>query len=140
MPVLSANSACACLKPADGGGFALTVARGGHPAPLLLRADGSVEAIAPPGRAIGIFPDPELGDRTVGLGAGDAAIFYTDGVVEARGPDGSFFGEERLRAILRSCAGLEAPAITERLRNVILEYGEGTPRDDVAVLVVRVPE
>jgi PAS domain S-box-containing protein len=131
--------ACACLKPAEGG-FGLTVARGGHPAPLLLRADGSVETIAPPGKAIGIFPDPELDDRTVGLGAGDAAIFYTDGIVEARGPDGSFFGEERLRAILRSCAGLEATAITERLRNVILEYGEGTPRDDVAVLVLRVPE
>jgi serine phosphatase RsbU (regulator of sigma subunit) len=106
----------------------------------VVRADGSVEAVMPPGRALGIFPDPELGVQNVRLGPGDAAVFYTDGITEARGPDGSFFGEERLRALLRSCAGLGAPAIAERLRDVTLEYGEGSPRDDLAVLVLRVPE
>jgi PAS domain S-box-containing protein len=131
---------CACLRPADGTGFELTVARGGHPSPLLLRTNGSIEALAPPGKAIGVFPDPELGDRTVTLGAGDAAVLYTDGIVEARGPDGSFFGEERLRTLLRACVGLEAPAIAGKLRDVILEYGEGNPSDDLAVLVLRAPE
>jgi PAS domain S-box-containing protein len=131
--------ACARLEPTDDG-FELGVARGGHPAPLVVRADGSVEAVMPPGRALGVFPDPELGVQDVRLGPGDAAVFYTDGITEARGPDGSFFGEERLRALLRSCAGLDAPAIAERLRDVTLEYGEGSPRDDLAVLVLRVPE
>jgi PAS domain S-box-containing protein len=132
--------ACARLKPATGSSFVLTVSRGGHPAPLVLRADGSVEAIDPPGKALGVFPDPDLGDRTVRLEVGDAALFYTDGVIEARGLNGSFFGEKRLRDFLRSCAGLEAPAIAEKLRDVVLEYGEGYPRDDLAVLVLRVPE
>jgi serine phosphatase RsbU (regulator of sigma subunit) len=132
--------ACARLRPAASSGFELTVARGGHPAPLILRADGSVEAIDPPGKALGVFPDPELGDRTVRLETGDAAVFYTDGIIEARGPDGSFFGEGRLRNFLRSCAGLEAPALAESLRDVVLEYGEGNPRDDLAVLVLRVPK
>ena len=133
--------ACARLKPAAGaGGFELTVARGGHPAPLLLRADGSVEAVDPPGKVLGVFEDPELGDRTVHLGAGDAAIFYTDGIVEARGPDDSFFGEGRLVDLLRSCAGLGAPAIAEKMRDVVLEYGEGNLSDDLAVLVLRIPE
>ncbi len=132
--------ACARLKPATGSSFVLTVSRGGHPAPLVLRADGSVEAIDPPGKALGVFPDPDLGGRTVRLEVGDAAVFYTDGVIEARGLNGSFFGEKRLRDFLRSCAGLEAPAIAEKLRDVVLEYGEGYPRDDLAVLVLRVPE
>ncbi len=131
--------ACAQLGPADGG-FGLSVARGGHPAPLLVRAGGSIEAIAPPGRALGVFPDAGLEVRRVHLGPGDAAVFYTDGLTEARGPDGSFFGEERLWTLLRSCAGLSAPAIAERLRDVAMEYGEGNPRDDLAVLVLRVPE
>jgi PAS domain S-box-containing protein len=132
---------CARLKPAESSGFELSVARGGHPVPLLLRAgDGSVETIDPPGKALGVFADPELGDRTVRLERGDAAVFYTDGVIEARGPDGSFFGEERLRKFLHSCAGLEGPTLAEKLRNVVLEYGEGYPRDDLAVLVLRVPE
>ena len=131
--------ACARLEPVDGG-CEVGVARGGHPAPLVVRADGSVEVLAPPGRALGIFPDPGLEVQKVGLRPGDAVVFYTDGIVEARGPDESFFGEERLRALLRSCAGLSAPAIAQRLREVTLEYGEGNARDDLAVLVLRVPE
>jgi PAS domain S-box-containing protein len=131
--------ACARLEPADGG-CELGVARGGHPAPLVVRGDGSVEVLAPPGRALGIFPDPGLEVQKVGLRPGDAVVFYTDGIVEARGPDGSFLGEERLLALLRSCAGLSAPAIAQRLREVTLEYGEGNARDDLAVLVLRVPE
>jgi PAS domain S-box-containing protein len=130
--------ACARLSVVPGG-LALEVARGGHPPPLVVRADGAVEAVMPQGRALGVFLDPRLTVREVRLGPGDAAVFYTDGITEARGPDGSFFGEERLHALLRSCATLDAQAIAERLKNVTLEYGEGSPRDDLAVLVLRVP-
>jgi sigma-B regulation protein RsbU (phosphoserine phosphatase) len=94
----------------------------------------------PHGRALGVFLDPRLTVQDILLGPGDAAVFYTDGITEARGPDGSFFGEERLHSLLRSCAGLDAQAIAERLKNVTLEYSEGSPRDDLAVLVLRVPE
>src|SRR5215210_3628508 len=131
--------ACARLQPAPDG-FELDVARGGHPVPLLVRADGSVEAVVPRGRALGVFLDPGLAVQRISLGPGDAAVFYTDGITEARGPDGSFFGEERLWSLLRSCAGIDAAAIAQRLRDVTLEYGEGSPRDDLAVLVLRVPE
>jgi PAS domain S-box-containing protein len=129
---------CASLRPAAGSGFELTIARGGHPAPLLLRSDGSVESIEPPGKALGVFADPELGGRTVRLEKGDAAIFYTDGLIEARSTDGSLFGETRLRRLLRSCAGLEAPDLAQRLKGAILEYCEGNPRDDLAILALRV--
>ena len=132
--------ACARLEPDEDGGLGLVIARGGHPEPLLLRSDGSVEVVDPPGKVLGVFEDPELGRQTVRLGAGDAAVFYTDGLLEARGPDGSLFGDERLRGVVRSCAGLSAPAIAERLRDVTLEFGEGAPRDDLAVLVLRVPQ
>jgi PAS domain S-box-containing protein len=131
---------CVRLEPRDDGELELAVARGGHPPPLLLRADGAVEAVDPAGRVIGVFEDPGLECRTVRLCAGDAAVFYTDGVPEARGPDGSLFGEERLLELVRSCAGLTAPAIAERLREVALRFGEGASRDDLAVLVLRVPE
>jgi sigma-B regulation protein RsbU (phosphoserine phosphatase) len=67
-------------------------------------------------------------------------VFYTDGIIEARGPDGSFFGEERLLNVLGSCAGLDAPSLAEKLRNVVMAFGEGPQRDDLAVLVLRVPK
>jgi serine phosphatase RsbU (regulator of sigma subunit) len=93
----------------------------------------------PPGKALGVFADPGLGDRTLRLRVGETVVLYTDGVVEARGPNGSLFGEERLMHLLRSCAGLEAQAVAEKVRDVVLEYGEGPPRDDLAVLVLRIP-
>ena len=134
--------ACALLRPeSEAGGFAeLTVARGGHPPPLVLRSGGYVEEIGPPSKALGVFPDPELGEGTSGLRAGDAVVLYTDGVTEARSADGSFFGEGRLRSLLRSCTGLAASAIAAELRRAVLDFQEGEPRDDLAVLVLRVPE
>ncbi|MFL6031404.1 MAG: SpoIIE family protein phosphatase [Rubrobacteraceae bacterium] len=131
--------ACARLEPVPGG-FELDVARGGHPAPLLVRADGYIEAVVPAGRALGVFLDPGLAVQRVRLWPGDAAVFYTDGITEARGPDGSFFGERRMRDLLRACAGLDARAIAEKMRDVTLEFGEGNLRDDLAVLVLRVFE
>ncbi len=130
--------ACARLEPQDDSpGVGVTVARAGHPPPLLLRAAGSIEEVGCPGKALGVFPDAELIDARLRLMAGDSLVLYTDGITEARSPDGSFFGEERLRSLLRSCAGLGAPAIAEKLKKVVLEFQEGYPHDDLAVLVLR---
>ena len=60
-------------------------ASGGHPLPLLLRADGTVEAVGEPGTLLGVVPDPNFEDRSLSLGPGDALVFYTDGVIEGRG-------------------------------------------------------
>ena len=64
-------------------------ASGGHPLPLLLRADGSVEAVGAPGTLLGVLPDPNFEDRSADARPGDALVFYTDGVIEGRGADGS---------------------------------------------------
>jgi hypothetical protein len=52
-------------------------------------------------------------------------------------PDGTLFGEERLAALLRSLAGLDAGTIAGRVERAILDFQEGAPRDDVAVLALR---
>ena len=61
----------------------LTVAVGGHPAPILLRADGRVETIGAGGTLIGLVDDPRLSDARTDLEPGDAILLYTDGVTEA---------------------------------------------------------
>ncbi len=63
-----------------------------------------------------------------------------DGVVEARSPDGSFFGEERLASLLRSSISLDAQTLADLVESAILNFQENDPRDDIAVLVLRVPE
>ena len=132
------TAVCIRLEPEEGGAR-LSFACGGHPEPLLLRVDGSVEELNHQGKALGVFEDAELSDRRAKLGAGDAIVLYTDGVTEARSPDGSFFGEERLHSLLHSCAGLTAPAIAEKIKAEISEFQDGHPHDDLAILVLRVP-
>lgn len=132
--------ACARLQRASGYEFDLTMARAGHPAPLILRAGGEIEKICPSGRALGVFDDPCLSEQSVRLGPGDTAVFYTDGLTEARSPDGSFFGEERLLALLRSFSGLGAAEVSGGIKDAALDFSEGDPRDDLAVLVLKVPE
>ena len=132
------TAACIRLEPEDGSpGVGIDVSRAGHPAPLLVRPDGPVEEVGPPGRVLGVFDDAELGDGSLRLMPGEALVLYTDGVTEARSPDGDFFGDERLHCLLRSCSGLDAAGIAARIKNVVLDFQEGYPRDDLAVLVLR---
>jgi sigma-B regulation protein RsbU (phosphoserine phosphatase) len=118
----------------------ITVSRGGHPPPFLLKADGSIYKIGQPGHAIGVFDDANLTEQEANLAPGDALVLYTDGVLEARSPDGLFFGEGRLITLLRSSIGLDASTIASRIERIVRNFQEQTPRDDIAVLVLRVSD
>ena len=71
------------------------------------------------------------------LGAGDSLALYTAGVTEAR-HDGKFFGEERLRAILRATAGREAQHVADGVVAAAVDFQGGDARDDIAVVAVAV--
>ncbi len=132
------TAACARLEPLDDApGVGIAVSRAGHPPPLLVRVDGTVEEISCPGRALGVFPDAELDDTRMRLMPGETIVFYTDGVTEARDPDGGFFGEERLHRFVGAHAGEHAADLARALKNAVLEFQEGYPRDDLALLVMR---
>ena len=120
-------------------GARVGVASGGHPLPLLLHVDGSVEPVGVPGTLLGVVPDPDLEDRAVTLEPGDALVFYTDGVIESRG-DATVLDERRLAELLATCAGAGADAIAARVEEAAVLSQGGRPRDDIAVLVLRVVE
>ncbi|WP_166395500.1 SpoIIE family protein phosphatase [Rubrobacter marinus] len=121
----------------DGRGARVSVSRGGHPAPMLLRADGAVRPVGYAGRAMGVFADPRLTEQEARLEPGDALVLFTDGVTEARAPDGTFFGEERFADLLRSSAGLDATALTAHLGDAVCGFQNYDLNDDVAILVLR---
>jgi serine phosphatase RsbU (regulator of sigma subunit) len=103
----------------------------------LLKADGSIYKIGQTGRALGVFDDANLTEQEACLAPGDALVLYTDGVLEARSPDGTFYGEEQFMALLRSCVGLDAATIASYIEDAVLNFQEHAPRDDIAVLVLR---
>ena len=128
--------AYARLRPAESG-VRITSTSGGHPVPLILRADGTIEGASKVGTLIGVLPEPKLVDRSTQLSPGDVLVLYTDGITEARSPD-AVFGEEGLHALVRSCVGMDAAAIADRIEHTVLDFQEGNARDDIALLVVRV--
>lgn len=131
------TAVCARLHSREGGA-SLDIAVAGHPAPLVLRASGSVGALEASGQLIGLFDDPERDVETVHLGPGEALLLYTDGVIEARRGD-EMFTVERLEAALTDCQHLDAESLVDAVLSSVAAFDSGDRRDDVAVLAARVP-
>jgi len=123
----------------DACGAWVTLASGGHPLPMLVRASGVVEERGRPGLPIGMFETASSVNDRVGLGPGDAIVFFTDGITESRNDRGELYGEQRVRRVLLGAAGDDAEAIAAAVTHDARAFGS-VQRDDVAVVVVRVPE
>jgi PAS domain S-box-containing protein len=121
-------------------GARVGISAGGHPLPLLLRVDGSVEPVGEPGTLLGVFENPDLEDRAVTLEPGDALVFYTDGVMESRMTSNGVLDERRLAELVATCAGGDADAIAAKVEEAAVLSQDGRPKDDIAVLVLRVAE
>ena len=126
----------------DGKDGSVVLANGGHPPPLIRRADRRVEVVAmKPGLMIGSAPVPvRLTDTRVDLAPGDTLILYTDGYLEATGSDGKTeFGIERLR---EAVGGARTPLALEGCANetaaAIRRYtGRDELQDDQTLVLLR---
>ncbi|MDP9497721.1 MAG: serine/threonine-protein phosphatase [Actinomycetota bacterium] len=114
----------------------------GHPAPFLLRERKIVGMQVPePSQPLGML---DLGGgaappvQETQLQPGDRVLLFTDGVDEARGRDGSFFGVQRLAEFVarQSASGEPTPEVMRRLQHAILEHQEGRLQDDATTLFV----
>jgi PAS domain S-box-containing protein len=120
------------------GGAGAVVCSGGHPLPLVARAGGAVEAVGRPGSLLGAAPEIELHDVDVDLGAGDALVCFTDGIVERhRGRE--FFEETGIAAVLRAAGPIDAATLAARIEDEARNLFSDKPHDDMAVLIARVP-
>lgn len=119
------------------GSLRMTVSCGGHPPPLIYRAGRNVEAIDCAGSLLGVFKDPQLADTPMDLEPGDVAVFYTDGLTERYERDGEA-GDARLVGLLWTCSGMDAERIADAIYRGAALAGSEVPRDDVAVVVLRV--
>ncbi|BCJ40441.1 hypothetical protein GCM10010168_82250 [Actinoplanes ianthinogenes] len=129
------------ITRAEHGRVRIGLVSGGHPPPLVLRTDGSVEEVPAGGTLLGVLPVTTVHPATVELAPGELCLLHTDGLTEARGgPSGhEEFGEARLRQALSACAGLPGPVTLERLRQLVSDWVHGGTTDDIAMLTVRAP-
>ncbi|WP_229923421.1 PP2C family protein-serine/threonine phosphatase [Streptomyces candidus] len=119
----------------------LRLTSGGHPAPLIVRADGSVEEADTRGTLVGAMPKVSARTAQLTLGPGESCVLYTDGITEARGgPMGDAqFGEERLKRALADCAGMPSEGIAEHVQMLAAQWLGNRRHDDMAVVVISAP-
>ncbi len=110
----------------------------GHNAPILRRANGTLEKLEAGGLPLGIEANTPYETASIDLRPGDALILYTDGVVEAFDEDGQEFGEDRWLGAIRALPDWGAQETLHFLMNRVDEF-VGTTRqsDDITCLVFR---
>ncbi|MEU0116578.1 SpoIIE family protein phosphatase [Streptomyces bobili] len=125
------------MRPQPDGSAELKVVCAGHPLPLRLRQDGTVEPAAEPQPLLGVMDDLELYEQTVVLDPGDVLLCVTDGVTERR--EGTrMLGDDGLADVLTTCTGLTAGAVAARIMRAVERFASDAPSDDMAILAMRV--
>lgn len=136
---LSASTfATAIYGTIDTENLTLSFSRGGHPHPMLMRADGSVVALESDGGLLGVFPGEPYEQTSVQLQSGDRLIVYSDGV-EVAFCDEQTVDPERWRYELKlrqhlSCEEL----LLDFAEHIDNQSGSLAPKDDLTMIIAEV--
>jgi predicted ester cyclase len=124
----------AILDPKSG---SLTYANAGHDLPYLHRLSGAAEELRARGMPLGLMPGMGYEQKQTILNSGEAALLYSDGLVEAHDPEGEMFGFPRLRALLAE-HGTERSLGDFLMKELYSFVGEGWKQeDDITLLTLR---
>jgi serine phosphatase RsbU (regulator of sigma subunit) len=124
----------AILDPESG---TLRYANAGHDLPYLRRVGGDAEELRARGMPLGLMSSMGYEEMDLVLQAGEAALFYSDGLVEAHDPKGEMFGFPRLRALIAEHG--EEQALGDILLEELYTFVEGgwEQEDDITLLTLR---
>ncbi|MDP6061111.1 MAG: SpoIIE family protein phosphatase, partial [Pirellulaceae bacterium] len=123
----------------------LTVARAGHPYPLVFRANGPIELLRPQGAMLGVFQDERFELTSLQLHDGDRVLFYTDGFEmvfpkpdpgNERGTDAPYSYVEIFKDLGAGTIAGAMQGLTSRLNR---QVGSLNQSDDLTALLVGMP-
>jgi serine phosphatase RsbU (regulator of sigma subunit) len=115
----------------------LSYANAGHDLPYLRRRGGNCEELRARGMPLGLMPGMSYEEKEIVLDSGEAALFYSDGLVEAHDPEGEMFGFPRLRTLVAE-RGEERSLEETLLEELYTFVGEGWEQeDDITLLTLR---
>jgi serine phosphatase RsbU (regulator of sigma subunit) len=122
----------------------LICANAGHDPPLLCRADTKeTVALITGDMVLGVLPATRYRETSTPIAPGDYLLLYTDGAAGATSPEGDEFGQERMEAALVAGVGLGlgAQALADRIFRLVNDFARGGQRrDDITVMVIRLPD
>jgi len=113
------------------------MAQAGHPAPVVLRADGRAEFVGDGGLPVGLIAGATYAAVDVTLDPGDRLLIHSDGITEGADPAGRMLDDDGLTAILRRNAALHGPRMLEALVMDLVAYAGGNEfADDVSAVLL----
>lgn len=131
------SAICLRLQRSNGAWHGL-LSSAGHPLPLVRSGSGTLRPVGRPGTLLNVLPVPPLFDIALDLLPGEALLVCTDGLPEGR-RDNDFYGESRISALFGAAVG-SAQQIAQALLDDSIEFQCGLVRDDIAIVVLRVPD
>lgn len=108
----------------------------GHPPALVLTAEGELRPLASTDPFIGAFAEATFAEQETWLGPGDRMVLYSDGIIEARSPEGVLLGEQGLHGMLQQLSAAPTEDIAREVMDAVKAFSNGVLRDDAAILVV----
>ena len=96
-----------------------------------------VELLSVQSGVVGAFEGMVFESGTFRFRPGDVLFMYTDGAIEARSPEGDFFGEQRLRDILLESVGDGVEGLCERVLAELDAFCASALEDDIALVALR---
>ena len=113
----------------------LSYCNGGHPPPVVERADGLLELLPSYSPILGAWSDINYINKQVKLEKGDNLILYSDGIIEARHKS-EFFGEERLGRTIKDLRNISTENKASAIYEAVISFSNGMLTDDLALLSV----
>jgi phosphoserine phosphatase RsbU/P len=110
-----------------------------HPVPLVLHADGEVSLLESSSNfPLGMFPRARFTMQSTHLEPGDAVAIFSDGITEAQNTTRDFFGDPRLKDLLKRSTGLPVDEMCTRIVEAVENFaGLAQQADDITIVLVR---
>ena len=125
------------LENTSSGETKVTYTNAGHPLPVVLRSDDTVERLEVTGGVLGVNEDFDYDEADLELRSGDTLMLYTDGIVEAENEHGDVYGEDRLIELVRGCRERLSRDVVDVLMNSVVEFScDSRAADDLTALVL----
>ena len=113
----------------------VNLVQAGHPHPVILRANGEIEALGNGGLPVGLIEGARYETLTTTLHAGDRLFMVSDGVTEAADATGTLLDDEGFAALIRTKPDLRGLAMLEAIQQDLAEYTDGEIADDVSAVL-----
>ncbi len=114
------------------------IANAGHPPVLVRRSSGELDSVGATATVLGAQePDEYLSKPvTVRFAPGDSVIAFTDGVTEARSPEGAMFGGQGVRSVIDAGRPDPSRRWPELIAEAVQKHHPGAPTDDTLIVEI----